>query len=104
MRFFEITDHKLIIADVDKYWILNKIWSWLTFRKYKRFFGYALVATVNNNQKLRIGDRFIAGDYYPPIIFEIIKKLGKKTIVVESKVASTKQDPSFIGKCIVVTK
>jgi hypothetical protein len=73
-------------------------------RPYNRRFRYGIVADVSSNQKLRLGDRFIAGSHYPPIIFEVLKKLGKKAIVARSVVTNHQRDPLLKGKCIVITK
>lgn len=103
-RYFEIISVKLSVDDIDRHWYIKRLWFWLRMKAFKRYYRYGFVADVSNNQKLNIGDRFIAGNYYPPLIFEVRKKLGKKTIVAQSVVASTLSKPELVGKCIVITK
>lgn len=103
-KFFTILTHDVVVKDIDKYWYIKKILSVFRLKRYRRLLYYVMMCQVNNNQKLYIGDRFIAGEYYPPVIFQVIKKLGKKTIVARSAVASTMTNPTFTGKCIIITK
>lgn len=103
-RFIEIRDFNIGVDDLDKYWFFKKMLNLLRGKPYKRYYRYGILADVNNNQNLRIGDRFTAGKYYPPIIFEVVKKLGKKAIIAKSVVASTLPNPDLKGKCILITK
>lgn len=103
-RYFEIYDCTIVVNGLEKFWFFKKFWNLIRFKPYKRYFTYGILADVSNNQKLRIGDRFIAGKYYPPIIFQVEKKLGKKTIVAKSVVACSLPNPDLTGKCIIITK
>lgn len=103
-RYFEIYDYAMRVEDVDRYWFLKKIWNLIRLKSYKRRFVYGIVADVSSNQKFNLGDRFIAGNHYPPIIFEVLKKLGKKAIVARSVVTDTQRYPLIKGKCIIITK
>lgn len=103
-QFFIIRSQRVSVVEIDKWWFFKKLWNILRMRSYRRMFGYFMVCDVPNNKKINVGDRFIAGNYYPPIIFEVVKKLGTNTITARSLVISTYRQPDFTGKSILLTK
>ncbi len=103
-QFFLIKSERFTVIDMDDWWPINMLKSWFSGKLYRRMFRYFIICDISNNKKIHVGDRFIAGEYNPPIIFEVLKKIGTSTISARSLVSAPHQKPVFLGKSILLTK
>lgn len=63
-----------------------------------------MICDISNKKIIRVGDRFVAGNYCPPIIFEATIKTDGSTVYARSVVVGKIKKPDFVGKCLIITK
>jgi hypothetical protein len=102
--WFKIRNGKLEAFNMEKWWMLKKIWYTITFRKYEIKYMYKMECEVNDSAILKIGDVFVAGTERPPIYFQVVSKHGFKNIVAVSINHGNKPTIENLGGLSVVVK